>query len=127
MSNEKSEKRGDVDTLSSLLESHDSGRTVADVSRDLRDAIQRARELALEEGAATVKFTVGGSITVTAKGRADVKLTTSVVQPRAAHPTTTLYTAAGGTLATSDPKQVTMAFVRKGVKAAVETTEKESE
>jgi hypothetical protein len=122
---EAPERRGDVDTMVSLLESHDSGQTMADMSREMRDAIQRARELATTEGVATVKFTVSGSITVTNKRRAEMKLSTSVTAPRAAHPTTTLYTAAGGTLSSSDPRQAVMEFAKKGRKAANTETEKD--
>lgn len=126
MSEEKetAERRGDVDTVVSLLESHDSGQTMADMSREMREAIRRARELATTEGVATVKFTVGGSITVTNKRRAEMRLSTSVTAPRAAHPTTTLYTAAEGTLSSSDPRQAVMEFAKKARRATTpETTE----
>ena len=124
---DRPERRGDVDTVVSLLESHDSGQTVKDMSAELREAIVKARELAKTEGSTAVKFTMGGTITVTAKGRAEVKLATSVTPPRTAHPTTTLYAAAGGTLSTSDPRQGVMEFAKKATRRAAESTEKESE
>ncbi len=130
MSTEKEcapEKRGDVDTVVSLLESHDKGLTMKGFSREVRDAIARAREMARFEGSATVKFAVSGTITITGKGRAEVKLSTACTPPRESHPTTTLYTAADGTLATADPRQPAFEFAKPARSRATEKTEKETE
>lgn len=113
-------RRGDIGSVVEMLESHDSGRTMGDLSRDVREAIQRARELASDEGSATVKFTISAAIVVSSKGRAEMKLTTQCTPPRAAHPTTTLYVAAEGTLATTDPKQPVFEFAKKTAKTTAE-------
>lgn len=103
-------RRGEIATLTGLIESHDAGRTHADLSRDLRGGMSRAQEVAIDEG--TAKLTVNITIEVVAasNGRCEVKIKGKVVEPRPSHPTTVLHMGAEGTLSERDPRQIDLPF-----------------
>lgn len=111
---QKKTRRGEVATVAALLEVHDSGRTHSDLSRDLREALERGGEIARDEGKATTKVTVTITAATTANGRTEVKVGGKVTAPRPSHPTTVLHAMEGGTLSERDPKQLAMPWRKPG-------------
>lgn len=106
-------KRGEITTLTSILEAHDSGGTVADISAAIRSALGQGADIANEHGTATTKCNLTITLVQAGNGRVELKVEGKVQAPREPHPTTILHSAEQGTLTARDPRQVEMPFRTK--------------